>query len=413
MPLHCLKFPNIIHDTIAVAVSGGPDSMALCLLLQEYCENFNKKLIALTVDHNLRESSTCEAIQVKKWLENRGITTHILTWEGKKPKTSIQEKAREKRYELLFEFCKTHTIYDLFTAHHQQDNLETIWMRLCKGSGLKGLMGISEKSTQDGITLHRPLLTLNPERLKEYLKEKSQDYILDPSNDNTKFNRVFIRKNLAVLKNLGFDEQSMTQLITSLRPAFLALEEQADAFLRHLTFTKFGSYILPKQALDYSEYVFCESFQHFFRTFKAYGVKREKLKTLFNLLKSGKDTSLGGFLFKCHETFIKIIKEERAPIAPVAILENETQEFDHRVLVKSPQKGILKPLKRDFAIEYRKVCKKEKKDVPSFKEALTLPGLFNEKGELLSFLYNFKEVPSLLKPFNDQQTMFGCFLNNS
>ena len=151
------KYKKIIdkHKKVAVAVSGGADSMALALLLNEQT---NSKLIAITVDHGLREESAREAKQVKKWLEKYDIEHHILKWEGDKKNSNIQFEARTARYQLMCDFCKKNDIQLLLVAHNLQDNAETLLMRIMRGSGVDGLSAIADATKINNIEVLRPLL---------------------------------------------------------------------------------------------------------------------------------------------------------------------------------------------------------------------------------------------------------------
>lgn len=393
MSFYLCPYPNIEHSILAVAVSGGADSMGLALWLKKYCDITQKKLIALTVDHGLRVvSSTQEAIQVQAWLEEKHIETHILTWTGPKPKASIQEKAREKRYELLINFCKNNEINHLFTAHHQQDNLETFLMRLFKGSGLKGLMGILPVTQMNGITLHRPFLKVSPQRIKDYLKTVNQNYIEDPSNHNTDFKRVFIRKNLKQLKEIGFDENSLEQVLKSLSPAFIELENTTQKIIQDMTVTQFGSYELSIHWLKDHPYSFCEALQTFFKIFKTYGIKKEKINTLRQTLEVKKRATLGGFIFSIVDKKIAITREYRSCLKSMPVKKNDTVIFDHRFKLTSSAEGVLKPLGEKYAAIYRDHLKEKGLRVPNYFQCLALPAFFNEMDELVDFIYY--EVPT-------------------
>lgn len=168
--------------------------MALVLLAHEWAKQHHGTVTALTVDHQLRQESRAEAATVHHWLTSRGIPHHILTWEGEKPRTNIQSLAREARYALMTAWCHHHHISYLLTAHHQQDQAETVLLRLERGSGVDGLSGIPLHSERDGITLLRPLLGLAPTMLRDYLHQHNQPWIEDPSNQNPRFARIRTRK---------------------------------------------------------------------------------------------------------------------------------------------------------------------------------------------------------------------------
>src|SRR5579863_2293243 len=124
---------------LAVAVSGGADSLALALLASVWAKARRGRVVALTVDHRLRRESTGEARQVGRWLRRLGIAHEILTWKGPYPQGDVQAAARAARYALLEAWCHTAHCLHLLTAHHREDQVETFWLRLARGSGLDGL----------------------------------------------------------------------------------------------------------------------------------------------------------------------------------------------------------------------------------------------------------------------------------
>jgi tRNA(Ile)-lysidine synthase len=193
----CLKD---VPGPFAVAVSGGADSMALLLLTHCWVQEKGGHLVALTVDHGLRPESGQEVLRIQEWAQGRGIQHVILNWEGKKPRSRLQERARMSRYHLLTSWCKENDIPTLLLGHHQQDQEETFWLRLTAGSGLDGLSGMKKKSVRDGIVLVRPLLGFPKERLKETLTAENQPWIEDPSNESNRFFRGRFR---SLLKEEG------------------------------------------------------------------------------------------------------------------------------------------------------------------------------------------------------------------
>ena len=147
-----------IDNNFIVGVSGGPDSLALAFLSKIYSLKKNIDVKFYIVDHRLREESSKEAKFVKKILKKSLIHAQILTWKGKKPIKNIQSKARDKRYELLTQQCKKLNINNLLIGHHIDDLLENFFIRILRGSGLKGLVSLSKKVKIDNINLLRPLL---------------------------------------------------------------------------------------------------------------------------------------------------------------------------------------------------------------------------------------------------------------
>lgn len=226
---------NNIKDTkIAVGVSGGADSLALVLMLKETYPNFD--IIALSVDHGLRPSSLDEALYVKKIMQQFDIEHHILTWEGDKPQTGIEEQARIARYNLLCNWCKENNVKYLAIAHHMYDQAETFLMRLERGSGLFGLSSMAEVSKKCGITILRPLLKCHPDELKEYLNSKNISWVEDESNNCDDFLRVKMRKFLPTLeKEVGISVNRLCDAVLNLQRSKNFLEDVVDDIIKNQT----------------------------------------------------------------------------------------------------------------------------------------------------------------------------------
>lgn len=187
-------------QAIALGVSGGADSLALLLILHELC---GAQLVALTVDHGLRAASADEARAVGEMCAARGIVHHVLHWEGAKPQSNIQAAARNARYALMQAFCAAHHIGWLATAHHADDQAETLWMRLQRGTGLAGLVGIRlVRALGGGVKLVRPLLNVRRAALAAYVADTGCVPIEDPSNQDPRYTRVASRAALAGLEGL-------------------------------------------------------------------------------------------------------------------------------------------------------------------------------------------------------------------
>jgi tRNA(Ile)-lysidine synthase len=180
---------------IAVAVSGGGDSMALAHCANLWSKRHNINMTALTVDHRLRSESTEEANTVSSWLQDSGITSHILSWENGQITTSnIQANAREARYRLLIDWCVNCGVDAILLGHHMDDQAETFLLNLFRGSSVDGLACMSIVKSIRGINIVRPLLGLSKKQIIECLEKSNISWVEDPSNQNDKFTRVQIRK---------------------------------------------------------------------------------------------------------------------------------------------------------------------------------------------------------------------------
>ncbi len=238
---------------IAAGVSGGADSLALVLRLNEWAEKNNHKVVALTVDHGLRPESAQEADYVSSIMKNFGIEHHILVWEGEKPHTGVEAVARAARYDLLCNWCKENDVSVLATGHHKRDQAETFLLRLQRGSGVYGLSGILPQSSCRGLTLIRPQLNVAPEELKNYLQAKGIRWVEDPSNQWDVFQRVKIRKFLPMLeREIGISVSRLAETTAVLARTRAYFEE----CVAHLIKSRVRFW--EDAALSVSVSVFCE-----------------------------------------------------------------------------------------------------------------------------------------------------------
>ena len=206
-----------INENFVVAVSGGPDSLALSFLAKIYSIKKSLKVKYLIVDHKLRKNSTSEAIFVKKKLKEYSINLNILTWYGKKPKKNIQSVARDKRYKLLINETKKLKIKNILLGHHLDDLFENFFIRILRGSGLNGLVSLNQKTQSEKINLIRPLLRFDKRDLIYVSKYIFSSFVEDPSNKDDKFKRVKIRNFLSQLETEGLDRNKFFLTIKNLK----------------------------------------------------------------------------------------------------------------------------------------------------------------------------------------------------
>ena len=178
---------------LAIAVSGGRDSMALALLAQDWAREREGTILVLIVDHGLRADSVREAAETQARLASYGVSADILRWTDDKPSSGLQEAARVARYRLLFEACRERGILHLLVAHHADDQAETVAMRAGRGSGPDGLAGMAALVEHRHARLLRPLLALSRARLTATLLARQVPWIDDPSNTDPRFERARLR----------------------------------------------------------------------------------------------------------------------------------------------------------------------------------------------------------------------------
>ncbi len=191
--------PFEARPLLAVAVSGGADSMALCLLAHTWASARGGRILAVTVDHGLRAASAAEADRVGRWLSARGIKHETLRWTGEKPRTGLEAKARQVRYRLLLQYCCERGVLHLLIGHHLHDQAETVVMRAARGSTTHGLAAMAAMVETGCARVIRPLLAVPPQRLRAYLMARAQPWIEDPMNSGTASARGRIRDGLPAM----------------------------------------------------------------------------------------------------------------------------------------------------------------------------------------------------------------------
>lgn len=307
-------------NAIAVGVSGGPDSLALLKLLSDWSDQNNGPDIhAITVDHGLRPEAADEAASVKKAVQDWPKVKHqILTWDGEKPDSAIQEEARAMRYSLMSDYCSKHSISHLFLAHHADDQIETFLFRLAKGSGLDGLSAIKAVQDRADLKLCRPLLDHSKEELMEYCRQVSIPFIHDPSNDKDDFARIRLRKLVAGLEGEGLSFKRVNTTIDRLQRAREALE-----LLSSKSFDNSVSTINTDRIEFNFDTLIREPFEIVFRVLQkgmnhiapndGYGVRTERLENLVSDLVSDekfRKRTLGGVVFSLSKDSKSFILEK-------------------------------------------------------------------------------------------------------
>ena len=313
------KFENTlsINSKFAVALSGGPDSLALVFLARCFALKYRLSVKFFIVDHKLRKDSSIEAKIVVKNLKKFGISCKILSWVGKKPSSNIQSIARENRYRLLIKECKKDNIKNILFGHHLDDLFENFFIRFLRGSGLKGLISLS-KSTQykeNNINILRPLLDFEKKDLTYLSKKVFNFYIEDPSNKNKDFKRIRIRMLLNELQKEGLDKNKLLLTLNNLKDSDQSIKFYVDKnIIQNSKFLKKkNTFILNSNFFEQSHEVIFRSLSQLIKTIskKYYAARGKSINELISKIKSNsiKKTTLGGcFIEKINETVL-IYKE--------------------------------------------------------------------------------------------------------
>ena len=224
------------EPALLLAVSGGPDSTALLLMAAEWAtERGSPKLFAATVEHGFRVESAAEAEHVAALAARLGVMHATLVWEGDKPSARLQERAREARYGLLAAHARAVGARVIVTAHHLDDQAETVLMRLTRGSGVAGLAGMAARSRRGDIEIARPLLAIPKAKLIAFCEARGVDYARDPSNADPRFARPRLRGIAEALAAEGLDAPALARFArraATVEAALAAKTAEAEARLR-------------------------------------------------------------------------------------------------------------------------------------------------------------------------------------
>ena len=221
---------------LLLAVSGGPDSMALMWLVARWRNALARgpRLIAVTVDHGLRSEAAAEARSVKRLARSLDVPHRTVRWTGAKPKTGLPAAARAARYRLLAQAARKGGASHILTAHTRDDQAETLLMRMLRGSGISGLAAMARESERDGVRLARPFLNVSKAQLVATLQKARVGFADDPTNRDTNFTRPRLRAVMPVLAAEGGDARNLARLAARLARANAAVEVLVDGAERYL-----------------------------------------------------------------------------------------------------------------------------------------------------------------------------------
>ena len=221
---------------IVLAVSGGPDSVALMWLAARWRRALSRgpRLLAVTVDHGLRTDAAREARAVKRLARALDVPHRTMRWTGAKPKSGVPAAAREARYRLLAQAARQSGATHILTAHTSDDQAETLLMRLLRGSGIAGLAAMARETERGGVRLARPFLNVSKSQLIATLKKANVAFADDPTNRDMNFTRPRIRALMPVLAAEGGDTRKLARLASRLSRANAAIEILADGAERYL-----------------------------------------------------------------------------------------------------------------------------------------------------------------------------------
>ncbi len=327
--------------SVAVAVSGGPDSLALAILADRWARLRGGEICALSVDHRLRPQSSAELSQLGGWLSDRGIRHQILVWRAERPTSGIQEAARAARYRLLARWCREHGWLHLLTAHHREDQAETHLIRREAHSGADGLAGMPAIRELDGCRILRPLLGVGKARLVATLEVERQPFIVDPSNRDPIFARGRLRGDEGTALPAG-ELDAVLDGVGALGRARSTRERAGDALLASVAALHPAGFA----ALDIAR-LLAAAPGIAERAISAivvglggrpYPPRRRQVSRLLRVLAGDADggRTLGGCRFVDWCGRVLVLRELAAAAAPVLVVPGASLLWDRRFAVASP-----------------------------------------------------------------------------
>jgi tRNA(Ile)-lysidine synthase len=335
---------------LALAVSGGADSMALLRLTSRWLEAIGAPRAALrvlTVDHGLRAEAAAEAAQVAAWTRTLGHPHHILCW-GKGAaaivQANVQEKARAARYSLLLGWCRAQGVRMLLLGHHRDDQAETFLLRLARGSGVDGLTAMPERARRAGVVILRPLLDWPKARLEATLRACGQDWIEEPSNGDPRFARVRLRRLMPALAAEGLSPERLAATARRMARARAALEQATAALLAQAArFEEAGYWRLDRGPLVAApEEIGLRALSHVLRHVggQSHPLRLARLEALHAWLRSGVEsggrTLAGCRILPAGRDLVLVVREPSAIGPPFSLAPGAAALWDGRFEVGLP-----------------------------------------------------------------------------
>ncbi len=332
---------------VAVAVSGGSDSMALLRLAADWKNKpFGPSyVVALTVDHGLRTESAAEAAQVKQWCAVLGVDHFTLQWAGEKPATGIQAKARNARYDAMCQWCRQNNVAVLMTAHTADDQAETVLMRQQRTSTDRSLAAIWPENEWLGVKLFRPLLNERRQALRDYLNGLGQTWLEDPSNSNDAFERVRIRNGMDADKVEG-----LHALAGEAQERVRAADLEVKYWLQHnLNIDAYAVLRFPRETFHKLSTDLQADVLSWVVRVAGDGqlAERATLDTIAQWITAGRESrrSANGAIVSARRHVIEVMREPaRIRSRFVAVDGQGVAEFDGRFLITAPQGAFVGPM---------------------------------------------------------------------
>ncbi len=324
---------------IVVAVSGGGDSVCMLLLFHEAINQglLDIDVTVITFNHGLRQEAAEEASYVQSLATQWKFKHVILEWEGHKPSSNLQAQARDKRYRRICEWCQDNHVEFVAVAHHKNDQAETIFMNIARGSGLDGLCGIVRKRNLYGVNIIRPMMDFCKEEILNYLRSRQIKWIEDPSNNNQKYTRSLYRSFLDVHSN----NNKLTDRLSGLSIHMSKVKDALDFYvkkecLRVVRFCNSGHLIIDLKLLLQLPREVVERIIIICLCRLGGGLYKPRLSSFNRLLASilsaetGLKSTMNGCIILVEGNSLFIIRESSKINDVVQIIKESCTEWDRR-----------------------------------------------------------------------------------
>ena len=332
---------DFAKDTIGLSVSGGGDSVALMHLAARVLGPQNLHIV--TVDHGLRSSASDEIALVAMQAKALGLPHSVLYWEWD-GSGNLQAAARNGRWAAIVDWAATRSIKSVWLGHTEDDQVETLLMRLARGSGIDGLTAMTATSLRDGLRIQRPLLGIARNDLRVWLEAEKIAWCDDPSNDDPRFDRVRARQMFTQLEDLGLTRKRLLQTVDHMQAAHLSLQIAARQFATDHVQQEAGDLLFSPAALDLTKEdaprrVMAAAFG--WVGSRTYRPRFEQLLDVVARARKGATVTLGGCIMSSDSDGRVRLTREAAAIAPVmGSLEQSVGTtgtfWDHRWLLEGP-----------------------------------------------------------------------------
>ena len=308
-------FDGWVPQRLAVAVSGGGDSLALLHLLADWARHSKTALSVVTVDHGLRPQSAQEAAFVADVAADLGLNHQTLRWTGWDRSGNLQDAARRARYALMADWARDHGIEAIALGHTADDQAETFLMRLARSAGIDGLTGMQPRRLSQGVLWARPLLTVRRDSLRWYLKDLEQRWIDDPSNEDDTFDRVKMRRVMGLVAEVGLTPEALGRVMTQLGDVQAALDQATLSHAKTCMRQDQGDLIIDRRGFSAgAREVNRRLIEAALRWIASaeYGPRGAKLQEFLSAMMRGRDATLHGVRLVTGKDSFRLTREYAA-----------------------------------------------------------------------------------------------------